>query len=299
MLSAECTPPAGLFQMVHVALKCGRLCLPCCCRRQTADSGHKRRFRSSCWSRGSRGPLCEYCTNWRVRWQTTSTGTFGAGQAVIQRSNGLCCPGGLADSGSGRDSWGVTSLTTSFWCLEFVQTNEAMPTAVDSKTMCHWKVACQHFRCRIRLVKQLLHSQVTNRAELAAGFERMGSSSGKERDLPYWNCFIPRSQVNVLYLVRTSSSHPGITPCRIKTQLWVTGITRNSLYSKGGGGRDFLRGCLTGLHTGLKPSTTLSSAVFHAGKSSDGWNLLEHLLWRRSKSLQFVTENNHKLSAKQ
>ena len=66
-------------------------------------------------------------------------------------------------------------------------------------------------------MKQLLHSQVMNRPELAAGSERMGSSSGKERALPYLNCFILRSQVVVLHLVRMASSHVGIRLCRIKT----------------------------------------------------------------------------------
>lgn len=47
-------------------------------------------------------------------------------------------------------------------------------------------LACQHFSNR----KELPPPQVMNRIESAAGFERMGRISGKERDVPYLKCFI-------------------------------------------------------------------------------------------------------------
>lgn len=54
-------------------------------------------------------------------------------------------------------------------------------------------------------------------------------------------------------------------------------MMRNSPYSTGGHRgqeRDFLQGRLTELDESLKPYMTL--AVFHAGKISEGLNLLEH-----------------------
>lgn len=168
---------------------------------QQADSRHRGHFQRFPLILGSHRTELEGCANWGVMWQTAFTTTSGAGQALSQRLNRLCCPGDVA--GPGRGSWGVTSPTITFWCLELAQTMEAMPAAVNPTAVCCWRVACQRCNSRIRLVKQLLHSQVINRAELAAGFERMGSS-GKEKDLLYWSCFTLSSQVDILCLVRVS-----------------------------------------------------------------------------------------------
>lgn len=181
MLSDERGPPVCLFWMLHTALKVHQILFALLL--QTADSGHRGHFRSSCWSLRSCGSLCEGCTNQSDVteyihchfWCRTSSNPEIEWITLSRRSGWLWLWQRLLRCH-------ITD-NISFWCLEFVQTKEAMPTAVDPKTMCCWKVACQRFSNRIRLVKQLLHSQVMNRTEWAAGFERMGRSSGKEMSL--------------------------------------------------------------------------------------------------------------------
>ena len=61
---------------------------------------------------------------------------------------------------------------------------------------------------------------------------------------------------------------------------------KNSPYFIGGRGqgRDFLQGCLTGLDESVKPFMTSSLAIFGAGKSSEGLNLLEHPALKKEHS---------------